>query len=157
MPLLHCNEILSRKIIPRCVIQFCVIVFLCARHLRSTCHRRYRWGKYRQRLNMTSNGRNSRLLRALVIRGRRRVASRRSCKFERRTPYSAIVHSIGDTSPQNFVSTEQSILSLGVLNAMAELMMSDRRHFTHNLLNYLWFYHSFLDIFNVLIHKCRAK
>lgn len=143
--LLYYNKILSREILPRYVIQFCVIVFPRARHLRSTCYRPYRWGKYRQRLNTTSNGRNSRLLRALVIRGRRRVASHRSCKFERRTPYSAIVHSIGDTSPQNFVSTEQSILSLSVLNAMTELMISDRRHnFTHNLLNNLWIYHAFL-------------
>jgi len=38
--------------------------------------RRYRWGKYRERLlNTTSNDRNSRLLRASVIRGRRRDAS----------------------------------------------------------------------------------
>lgn len=70
-------EILSREIIPRCVIQFCEIVSSRARHFRSTCHRWYRWGKYRQRLlNTTSNGRNSRLLRAPVIRDRRRDASR---------------------------------------------------------------------------------
>lgn len=77
-----------REIIPCCVVQFCFSSCKTfAIHLPMVSI-----GKVQTRLlNTTSNGRNSnRLLRAPVIRSRCRDASRR-CKFERRTPYSAIV------------------------------------------------------------------
>lgn len=94
--ILH-SETLSEKSF--CVIQFCVIVSLRARRFRFTCRSTYRREKYRQRLlDTTSNSRNSRLLRALVISGWRRDVSRCSYKLERRTPCTMIVHSIRGAS-----------------------------------------------------------
>ena len=122
--LLYCNIILSREIIPRCVIQSCIIFSSRETfpiHLPSMVSMK----KVQTMISQYDIKRPKQS----TFTSARDTRSRRSCKFEHRTAYSAIVHSLRDVTSK--FRLEQSILSFGILHAVAELLMSSPKYFNN--------------------------
>lgn len=150
-----------REIVPRCVMQFDVIVTPRARRFRSTCRSTYRREKYGQRLlDTTSNGRN---IVDFYEHSWYRVGIA-TCrvppnKHERRTPCTLLIvsiHSIRGPSLtlQNFLPTDQSIFSSASAVAESLAISEQSQNNLRDILDYWVSFKCIIDQFIICFQIC---